>query len=460
MTKEQDPRWEKIKEITEQALKEKNIPGCALGIFYDGEFQMAAFGVTNVENQLPVNPGTVFQIGSISKLFTATLAMQLVEQGKLDLHTSIKTYLPDLKLNNPAVTEAVTAYHLLTHTGGWDGDFFIDTGEGDDALQKYVERMASREMFSPLGKYFGYNNAGFTLLGHLIETLAEKRLEDLLRENILKPLAMENTFLTAGETITHSFAVGHSPSPDGPVVTRPWHLQRNVLPAGAIITDLKDLLLFAQAYLAQGKTKDDGQLLKPETIAEMHKVQVPIWESDKAAVGLSWFRREVNDTYYVSHGGGTNGQVSQLLLLPEHKFAMAIFTNSDDGGAVTLKILRAILKEYFEIEAPQPKAIESTPEELAAFVGSYTNQFYTIHTNMLAGKLVAILKYNSGFPTEDDPPFPSPPPFTIERCEADRLIVMDGDYKDAPIDILRDAAGQIENIRMSGRILKFSPLQE
>ena len=150
-------------------MDEHHVPGVAVGILHNGETYTAGFGVTNVDHPLPVTDDTLFQIGSISKTFTGSLIMQLVAQSKVDLDATVRTYLPDFKLADEQAAANATIRHLLTHTGNWVGDFFIETGEGDDAAARYVARMAELSQLAPLGTVFSYNNAGFYVLGHIIE---------------------------------------------------------------------------------------------------------------------------------------------------------------------------------------------------------------------------------------------------------------------------------------------------
>lgn len=155
-------------------IEEQQVPGLAVGVFFEGQFQIAGFGVTRVENPLAVKENTLFQIGSITKTFTATLAMRLVEQGKLDLGTPIRTYLPDFRLKDEAVATRVTFRHLFLHQGGWEGDHFADFGFGDGALARYVASMVELPQVLPLGQAFSYNNAGFSLSGRVIEAVTRR----------------------------------------------------------------------------------------------------------------------------------------------------------------------------------------------------------------------------------------------------------------------------------------------
>src|SRR5690606_32934919 len=151
--------------------------GVAVGILHDSRERMAGIGFTSVENPLPVTADTLFQIGSTTKTITGTILMQLVEKGLLDLDEPVRTYLPELRLADKAAEEGVTPRHLITHMGGWMGDYFSDTGDGDDALTRYVAEMAELPQVTPTGSIWSYNNAGFGLAGRLIEVITGNSYE-------------------------------------------------------------------------------------------------------------------------------------------------------------------------------------------------------------------------------------------------------------------------------------------
>jgi CubicO group peptidase (beta-lactamase class C family) len=451
-----DHVWLESKEFIERALKKKGVPGCSVGILHQGEMKAAGFGVSNVENNHPVSAETLFQIGSISKTFTATVAMKLVEEGRLDLHLPVRSYLPDFRVADESVSSEVTPYHLLTHTEGWDGDLFLETGDGEDAIPKYIQRLSNREQISPLGQYFSYNNSGFAVLGGILEAITDKRIEELYKADILEPLGLVQTCFNASEVITYDFSVGHHPSPDGNSMSRPWRMPRNSLPMGGIITNVGDLLRYAQCYLAKGKAPSGKQMLKAETIDEMFAPKMLISQEDRTSVGYSWMRRDLNQGYLMQHSGGTNGQVTQLSLLPEQNFALAIFTNSDLGDTLIKDVQQFLLKTYLDIEYELPKELESTPEQLANYSGTASKPASEIHFDMLGDYLVGLSVDTYGFPTENDPIPPPPPPFRIGRCGEDRLLVLDGYGKDSPIDVFRDPEGKINYLR-AGRLYRFSP---
>ena len=240
------------------AMAKNKVPGVALGIMSEGREFTRGFGVTNVHHPLPVDEKTLFQIGSTTKTFTATAVMRLVEAKQLALDQPIRHYLADFAMRDPEVTAKITMRHLLTHTGGWDGDFFPDTGNGDDALARYVKLMADLPQLTPLGTILSYNNSAFSLAGRVIEMVTGKTYEAALKELVLEPLGLKRSFLFPTDAMTHSFAVGHATIGDRTIVLRPWQVTRACAAAGGIAASMKDQLRYARFHMGDGTAEDDG----------------------------------------------------------------------------------------------------------------------------------------------------------------------------------------------------------
>ncbi len=444
--------WNQLIEFVPQVMNRKGVPGVVVGILHEGETYTAGFGVTNADHPLPVTDETLFQIGSITKTFTATAIMRLVEMGRLELDATVRMYVPHFKVADETASSQVTIRHILTHMVGWFGDFFHDTGAGDDALSKYVADMIHLEQLAPFNSIWSYNNAGFYLAGHVIEVVTGKRYETALKELVLEPLGLEHSFFDPGDIMTYRFAVGHNVGDEGTQVARPWPLPRAAYPAGGITCSVHDLLCYARFHLGNGTMEDGTRLLTPESLSLMQTTQAPIWKHETC--GLAWFLKVADGTRQVMHRGNTIGQASLLMLLPAHNFAVAVFTNADQGGFVIDDVTRWALKHYLEIESPKPEPIETSEEELAAYVGRYRNPCTEIELGMLGGKLVAQMVPKRGFPAQDSPPPPPPPPMSLALCEKDRLLILNGTYKDETVDIVRKPDGSIGWLRMSGRISK------
>src|SRR3984885_12097171 len=171
--------------------RKARVPGAVLGIWADGQEVLAAYGVLNTATRVRVNTGSLFQVGSITKLWTATMIMQLIEEGLLSLDTTVARALPGVRLgagdgDGAGGAEAeITVRHLLTHTSGIDGDIFADTGRGADCGERYAAGLAgAAQIFSP-GAAYSYCNSGFVLLGRIIEVLDGREWDESLRERLI-----------------------------------------------------------------------------------------------------------------------------------------------------------------------------------------------------------------------------------------------------------------------------------
>src|SRR5436190_18469474 len=175
-----DPRVDALVSLTEAKMQEYGVPGVALGIVADGATTIRGLGVTNLEDPLPVTEHTVFPIASISKTFTATAMMRLVEQGKVDLRAPVRTYLPDFRVKDEAASRDVTVWHLLTHLGGWEGQV-SGPERGTETLKNFVSTITDLTQVAPPGKAWSYNNAGFSIAGRIIEVVTGTPINRAMR---------------------------------------------------------------------------------------------------------------------------------------------------------------------------------------------------------------------------------------------------------------------------------------
>ncbi|HZC46817.1 MAG TPA: serine hydrolase domain-containing protein, partial [Candidatus Acidoferrum sp.] len=364
--------FKQICERVPDAMKRLNVPGVAVGVYSEGREFGAGFGVTSVRNPLTVNEKTLFQIGSNTKTFVATAAMRLVEAGMLDLDAPIRKYLPDFRMRDPEVTARVTMRHLMTHVGGWLGDYFLDTGDGDDALERYVGALAERQQLTPLGTQWSYNNAAFSVAGHVIAKITGKTFEAALKDLVLVPLGLRRSFIFPHDVMTHRFAVGHSSFQGQTYVLSPWPLPRSNWPAGGIAASVMDLVRYGRFHLGDGRSASGERILSRESLDAM---QTTICKGQfDFTMGLSWWLQEVGGLKTVFHGGGTLGQISAFNLFPQHDFGFAIFTNSIAGGALILEATKDPLAEFLGYRNPEPQQIPMSLEQLGEYAGRYIGQ--------------------------------------------------------------------------------------
>jgi CubicO group peptidase (beta-lactamase class C family) len=346
-----EQKFQQVCEKIKAEMKRLKVPGAALGIFYAGQEFSAGFGKTNLEHPLRVTPDTLFQVGSISKTFTGTLLMRLVEDGRLDLDVPVCKILPKFEMFDPDVEKRLTTRHLLTHTGGWIGDYFDDFGNGDDALQKMVRKIRKLPQVTPLGQAWSYNNAGFNIAGRIVEVLTGKPYEKAAQEMLFDPLGLGMTFFYPDDVlITHRFACGHQHIGKQVEVARPWAIGRAGNCVGGVVSTVRDLLTYARFQMGDGGNQKGEPVMKRETLAAMRVEQVDA--GGRGKMGLTWFIRQAGALKIFGHGGATHGQQAVLHFIPHENFALALLTNSDEGGIITDSILKWVLEIYFETVVP------------------------------------------------------------------------------------------------------------
>jgi CubicO group peptidase (beta-lactamase class C family) len=427
-------------------MEEFDVPGIALGVRWEGEEETTGLGVTSLENPLDVTPDTLFQIGSITKTYTATAIMRLSEQGELGLDEPVRTYLPEFRLADEDVASRVTIRQLLTHTGGWLGDYFDDLGPGDDALARMVERLADVPQLTPLGEVWAYTNSAFYVAGRVIEVLTGKPFEQALRELVLDPLGLEQSFFFADEVITRRFAVGHTLNEQQEtVVARPWAIGRAAHSAGGIVCGVDELLRYSRFWI------EGGDLLQPDSVGEMLRPQVQVG-GEFDAVGLAWFLKAWDGVQVIAHGGGTMGQVTLLAIAPEQGFALVVLTNHDYGGTVCQRALVQAMETYHGVREPELRAVELEPRAVQGYLGRYESNMADVVLARTDEGLRLELEPKGGFPTPDTPAPPSPPPAPFAFASEAEIFVPEGPFKGERAVFLRDEAGQIVWLRLGGRV--------
>ncbi|WP_222195428.1 serine hydrolase [Modestobacter italicus] len=362
------------------------VPGASLAIRRvragrPDELVEAATGVLSRATGVEVTPDSVFQIGSITKVWTATLVMQLVDEGRLDLDAPLVEVLPELQLGDPDVAKRVTMRHLLTHTSGIDGDVFTDTGRGDDCVARYVAGLAEVPQNHPLGATFSYCNSGFVLAGRVVEVLTGQTWDAALRERVVEPLGLGHTSTLPEEAILHRAAVGHvAPEPGAdpePVPT--WMLPRSLGPAGLVNATARDVTAFAAAHLRGGLAADGTRLLSAESAAAMqaHQADLPDAHTLGDSWGLGWIRHDWHGARLVGHDGGTFGQGAFLRVLPGERPGEGLVVSLLTNGGQMLDVYADVLSEVFaELAGVRlPAALEPPAQpptvDPARYVGEY-----------------------------------------------------------------------------------------
>jgi CubicO group peptidase (beta-lactamase class C family) len=437
-------------------LRRTGTPGAAVGIQLRGRSYASGYGVTNVDHPLPVTKDTLFQIGSTSKTFTATAIMRLVDQGKVALDAPVRRYVPDFRLRSADAGRRATVRHLLTHTGGWLGDYFEDSGRGDDALARMMRSVAKLKQLTPLGEVWSYNNAAFYIAGRVIERVTGKPYETAMRELILDPLELRNSFFFPEEVITRRFVVGHMthPKTGKSTVIRQWHLPRAAHAAGGIVSDVGDQLAWARFHMGDGRAPSGKRLLKASTLKQMQRKQAEAGALADA-VGISWLLRYIDGTTLVSHGGTTAGQLSAFTMVPERDFAVTVLTNSTRGSELHRAVVDWALEHYIGVRRPELAHIPV--DDLRAYTGKYRVESSGTEFDVVARNGGLTMKMPRPQATVDGRRPPKPPDMHMRFYAPDRVVGTNGVYAGTRSEFVRNASGRVAWFRFGGRIHRHLP---
>ena len=456
-----DSRFDAIAALTEAKMKEFQVPGVAIGVFDNGVLTTRGLGVTNVDDPLPITPGTVFPIASISKTFAATMVMRLVEQGKIDLKAPVRNYLPDFKVRDEAVARGVTVWNLLTHTAGWEGQV-SGPDRGEDTLRNFTATvMPDLMQVAPPAAAWSYNNAGFSVSGRVIESVTGKSINRSIDELVFQPLGLQCAGTTAGDFIVHRFAVGHGSRGDQPAAAiKPFSPSVSVT-AGGVGLCIDDLMRYAQFHLGDGTAASGARVLSKASLEMMRATQLHKQGTDDD-IGIAWHLRNVGNLRVAAHGGTLSGHILLLELVPEKNFAIGILTNSINGWRLIQEVEREALKLYHGAAFPNNYAIahrglvETLPnvEPLAAqpnpapYVGRYRRPMNAVDVRVEGGRLVVQEIPNNGNARAVMP---------IAFFGPDRAVITDGNDKGQGIEFVRDASGKVNWVRVVGRVAVKQP---
>lgn len=372
-----------------RALPAYGVPGAQLGVLtFDADgtphSHVAFAGVTNQTTGYPVQAHTLFQIGSLSKIWTTVLAMQLIDEGTLSLDTKVLDVLPDFTIaDSPDNTANCTIRHLMNHTSGIEGDAFPDLGRGDDCVDQYVRYIGRFPARTPLGGPLSYSNGAFVVLGRIVERLRAMTWDEALRTYIAQPAGLDDVWTLPEDVLRFSSALGHirAVSADestfpAPVEPSPvWQLPRCTGPCGSVSASMPDLLAFASIFLNGGVAPNGTRLISEQACLAMTHSTVSLADQgvENVGWGLGWQLPNWGDEPAFGHGGATEGQRAKITILPEHRMIIAVLTNASAGSEMAAALTTGITGRM-GIAGPVEPTIADRPldtAEIARVSGVY-----------------------------------------------------------------------------------------
>src|ERR1700730_15541849 len=357
---------ETLRPFIHQQMTEKELPALSIAIIDDQQIVWAeSFGMADPKSKIPASADTVYRIGSVSKLFTDSAIMQLVERGELNLDAPITDYLPDFHPRNPFGTP-ITLRQLMSHRSGLlreppVGNYF-ETSQ--PTLAATVHSLNDTELLFAPNTHTKYSNAAIAVVGYLLEAQKHKPFAEYLKSSVFDPMGLRHSSFEPEPAIVANLAKGEMWTYDGLSFQAPT-FQLGMAPAGSMQSTVNDLGHFVSVLLAQGQT-ENGAIVKPATLEQMWSPQFP--NPGGPVFGLGFIVRSLDGHRLVGHGGAIYGFATTVDLLPEDKVGVVIVATKDAVNAVTERIgqesLRLVLSHRAGKALELPPATSPVPQEL------------------------------------------------------------------------------------------------
>jgi CubicO group peptidase (beta-lactamase class C family) len=323
-----------FEDFVHATMKDWKVPGVAVAIVKDGNvIYSKGFGLRNVANDQPVTSRTLFPIASCTKAFTTASIAILVDEGKLDWDTPVRTYLPTLKLYDAVTTERITPRDLVSHRSGLPRhDLMWYNSEA--TRQELFDRLQYLEPTKELRATWQYQNLMFMVAGYLVGQIDGTSWEAFVQERIFDRLGMSSSNFSSDETSAKASDFSHPYKKEKDEVKEiPFYTgKRATAPAGAIISSIDDMSKWVLLHLNKGKY-GDMQIVSEGQLAQMHSPQIVIPDTSQypellyPSYGLGWFMQSYRGHAQVYHGGNIDGFSSLTTLLPHDNIGMVVLTN-------------------------------------------------------------------------------------------------------------------------------------
>jgi CubicO group peptidase (beta-lactamase class C family)/D-alanyl-D-alanine dipeptidase len=362
-----------LAQVIQQEMTNQSLPAVSIALVDDQKVVWAqGFGTANPTQKTPAAADTIYRVGSVSKLFTDTAIMQLVEKGKLDLDVPITRYLPDFHPTNPFGTP-ITLRELMSHRSGLVreppvGNYFDASGA---TLKATVASLNDTTLVYPPGTHTKYSNAAIAVAGYVLEKLSGTPFTSYVRDAVLRPLGMTNSAFTPTPEVTAKLAHSSIWTYDGRVFDAPT-FQLGMAPAGCMYSSVEDLSKFVSMLFAGGRGSD-GTVLKPETLQSMWKPQFGD-ANQKRGFGLGFLVGNLDGHALVGHGGAIYGFATELEAMPDDKLGVVVVTTMDSANATMTRIARQALRLMLATRSgatlPKFEETQTVPVQLARAAAS------------------------------------------------------------------------------------------
>jgi len=367
-----------IESLVEGLRKDQNIPGLSAAVVIDQDMVWGkGYGFANLEKKIEATPDSIYRIASITKLFTATMLMQLRDKGKLQLDDPLVKYIPQFLIKNPFEgARPITLRQIASHSSGLPREAPLDYMKNLNfpSTEEILNSLKEAELiFKPLSE-FKYSNLGMALLGHALEKAAGQPYQEYIREKILVPLEMSKTAFEIEPRIERCLATGYTQSTDKKSFKpAPLYDMKGMSPCGQLYSTVEDMSRFMAFQFHESGGHQD-KVLSRFSIDEMHNVEI-MDEEWKTGVGIGWAVIRLGEETAIGHSGGIHGYQTNILLVPRLKVGTAVFANSSNASPMKISqeilgiLIPAVKRVKLRIEKrEEPDAL---PKEWIKYTGVY-----------------------------------------------------------------------------------------
>ena len=399
-----------LQQFAEAQVQNHQLPALSLAVWQGGHLYCAAAGILNINTGVTATTDSIFQIGSITKVLTTCLVMQLVDEGRVELDAPVRQYLHDFQVADQTATNTITVRQLLNHTSGMAGDFFSqDECHSGHLIARFVDRCNLLPQVNPPGAMYSYSNTAFVIAGRLVEVVRGISWYQAMQDYIYTPLGMNHAIADPKELIRFRAAMGHLQGDNGWELPEHAWLTLGMAPCGsAAMMSASDLIQFARAHMKEGQTQQGKSWLTSTSVNAMQTPEVALPEMSQtidANFGLGWglktYKEQGISTY--SHNGATNGFYASLQVCLQQDTVFAILLNgiAPEGFTATQAAMQKALMGIEVKVAKLDKSI-SLSERHKAIAGHYESFDKRITVRLEDGKLKAHLVYKMDpLPPED-----------------------------------------------------------
>ena len=362
----------------DQLITAHHVPGASLAVLHKGQIHEIASGVLHKDTGVPVTTDATFQIGSLTKVYTASLVMHLVGTGELDLEAKVTDVIEGFAVGESA--KEITIRQLLNHTSGLEADGVFDTGRGDDALERYIEVAAEKTgQALPPGEMFSYSNPAYMILGRIAETVTGLPFDQALKARLFDPLGLTHSMLLPEDVLRFPAAMGHfGEQGQAPVPAPTWAwAPRSAWPAGGVSATAADVVRFTKMHLDGGYAPDGTKIIDTGAVVAMQQTEIEV--PDKLLGthwGLGWGLFDWKGGQAIGHDGSAVFLLGYLRAVPAKGIAVALLTNNAVGGPQVYETLfRELLDELAGVAVPSFEPdIDGPAQDLTPFCGIYKHE--------------------------------------------------------------------------------------